>query len=779
MAPPSPSGGRRRRTGLLLAAGVVCALAVFPAVTIGARTQTAADNEKKVTICHATASPTNPFVEQSPAIGNNGDLQGGHLNHENDIIPPYDYVDSSGNPQTFPGRNWSPGNQAIWQNGCKPVAPSEPLTPILHCVEDTGSGLLAHFGYRNPNARPITPAADENRFSPDPADRGQPATFEPVGRDDAFQAELREDSLTWYLTGNQVTASDGSPRCKGSITVTKRLTPDGDPGRFNLMIDGETSGTGAAVGNDGTTGTVQIDTGRRTVSETAAPGTSLDDYTTRISCRNGDTLVGADGTSLTLSVRRGDAFVCVIENNAKRVAADLRPVLECVLFSDTRPDVAYWGYVNTRDTEITIPRGSQRNRFTPGAPTRPEQPEVFETGRHTGVFRTPFESEDAPLVWHLAGHDPAASATSPACNPTVELRKVTIPAGDPGVFQLRIEGAIVATGGNGTTSGPLRTGIGEGTVSETAAPGTNLADYDSKVECARDGTVEISVPGTKVDGQVRAGDTVVCTFTNTRKGAPPEPPAPPPPPPPPPPEPPPVPPTPPGPTPLLDLVVTKSVAPTTVVVGGRLTWTMTVTNRSSVAAADVNGVKLDDPRSFRTRLISLKSSQGTCRPFTCDLGRLAPGASATVTAVTQATQIGVVVDIVRVGSEEVESNYRNNVAAALARVIGPLTPPVTPLRACRTLTAEPRSLQNGRSSVVRVTARDRAGRPIAGLQVRAGGAGVDRKARTDRGGVARFSMTPASIGLVHFVGDRARASGPRRCRTLLGVLGAEDTIVTG
>ena len=40
------------------------------------------------------------------------------------------------------------------------------------------------------------------------------------------------------------------------------------------------------------------------------------------------------------------------------------------------------------------------------------------------------------------------------------------------------------------------------------------------------------------------------------------------------------------------------------------------------------GLKVDDPRSFRTRLISLTPSQGVCRPFTCNLGRLAPGASA-------------------------------------------------------------------------------------------------------------------------------------------------------
>ena len=139
----------------------------------------------------------------------------------------------------------------------------------------------------------------------------------------------------------------------------------------------------------------------------------------------------------------------------------------------------------------------------------------------------------------------------------------------------------------------------------------------------------------------------------------------------------PIPPLPPGPKPLLDLEVVKSGQPAAVHIGGRITWTMTVTNRSSVAAADVNGLKVNDPRSFRTSLISMKSSQGTCRPYVCNLGRLAPGASATVVAVTRALRIGPVVDIVRVGSEEIESNYHNNVASALVRVVGPFRPPKT------------------------------------------------------------------------------------------------------
>jgi hypothetical protein len=41
-------------------------------------------NEKKVRICHATSAEKNPYEENEPAIANNGDLQGGHLDHTGD-----------------------------------------------------------------------------------------------------------------------------------------------------------------------------------------------------------------------------------------------------------------------------------------------------------------------------------------------------------------------------------------------------------------------------------------------------------------------------------------------------------------------------------------------------------------------------------------------------------------------------------------------------------------------------------------------------------------------
>ena len=146
------------------------------------------DNEKKVRICHATSAATNPYVSNEPAIANNGDLPAATLTKNirgpvfpaagwGDIIPPYEYVDDKGLTQIFPGYNWTPRGQAIWENGCEGAL--RVLVPILECVDAApGGGFLAHFGYQNPNPDQVV-APFENTFVPDPADRGQPKVFEP------------------------------------------------------------------------------------------------------------------------------------------------------------------------------------------------------------------------------------------------------------------------------------------------------------------------------------------------------------------------------------------------------------------------------------------------------------------------------------------------------------------------------------------------------------------------------------------------------------------------
>ena len=330
-----------------------------------------------------------------------------------------------------------------------------------------------------------------------------------------------------------------------------------------------------------------------------------------------------------------------------------------------------------------------------------------------------------------------------------------------------------------------RSGIGEGTVSETAGAGTNLADYDSKVECTRNGTVAVSVAGTKVDGAVAQGDIVVCTFTNTRKGTPPH-------------------------RrrrphrrhrrprhrtprrrchrrrPARRRCSTSSSqrrsSPTIVIVGGRLTWTMTVTNRSSVAAADVNGVKLDDPRSFRKRLISLQAVAGHLQavhlrsraPRARSLGdrdrRHRGDAGRTSSSTSSAS-----------ARRSSESNYRNNVAAALAQVIGPLTASDAVQTVCHTLIAEPeRSAERARRRSCASRRGTGSGSRSPGCAVRARGAGVDRAGSTDRQGVARFSVHAGRLGLLVFIG---RPGDARPARARAGHSSASsarrDTIVTG
>jgi hypothetical protein len=145
------AGRRLRRgawAGVLVLAGLVC-LSV-----VGIGPAASESNEKQVRICHASSSGSNPYVSEETAIANNGDLQGGHLDHKGpvfpaadwgDIIPPYTYVDANDTTQIFPGYNWTPEGQAIWEYGCNPSR--EPLTPILECVEEgPGVGFLAHFG---------------------------------------------------------------------------------------------------------------------------------------------------------------------------------------------------------------------------------------------------------------------------------------------------------------------------------------------------------------------------------------------------------------------------------------------------------------------------------------------------------------------------------------------------------------------------------------------------------------------------------------------------------
>jgi hypothetical protein len=89
-----------------------------------------------------------------------------------------------------------------------------PVRPVLECVVKRGNDYTAFFGYQNDNAvaRTIAPG-DRNRFTPAPADRGQPASFAPGRQRNVFSVPFDGRDLAWTLDGSTVTASKHSPRC--------------------------------------------------------------------------------------------------------------------------------------------------------------------------------------------------------------------------------------------------------------------------------------------------------------------------------------------------------------------------------------------------------------------------------------------------------------------------------------------------------------------------------------------------------------------------------------
>lgn len=123
----------------------------------------------------------------------------------------------------------------------------------------------------------------------------------------------------------------------------------------------------------------------------------------------------------------------------------------------------------------------------------------------------------------------------------------------------------------------------------------------------------------------------------------------------------------------VDVAITKSASPTTVTLGGNLTYTLTVTNNGPDSA---NGVTVVDTLPTGVTFVSATPSQGTAPQaggtVTAALGTIASGASATivivVTPTTTNATAGTVTNNVSVTSTEFDTNTANNTAQVTAAV---------------------------------------------------------------------------------------------------------------
>ena len=336
----------------------------------------------------------------------------------------------------------------------------------------------------------------------------------------------------WSVTvthNSDIVCTITNTRGTGKLEVKKALDPTDDPGDFNLLIDSSIAGTGGNVGHGGTTGEQTVSTGNHTVGESASGDTALADYASTIACLNGSTPVSATGSapSWTVDVTKGSDIVCTITNSRRT------GTIEVVKHLDPDDDPGKF--------DLLIDGSSRKDDATDEDTTGAVE---VNTGTHTvgeaGGTLTDLDDYTSSIVC-LNGQSPVTATKGEGASWSVnvtdgaavvctitnerETGELTVikhldPTDDPGLFDLRIDGAVEeANAGHGDGTGAVTVNTGTHTVGESAGTGTSIADYDSSVSCW-DGDLEVAATpaaGISWSVDVTDGADVVCTITNTRE----------------------------------------------------------------------------------------------------------------------------------------------------------------------------------------------------------------------------------------------------------------------
>ncbi len=344
-------------------------------------------------------------------------------------------------------------------------------------------------------------------------------------------------------SGSDIVCIITNTRQTGKLEVVKDLIPDSDPGHFNLQIDGATAGTGANVGDGGTTGEQTLNTGTHTVGETAGTGTDLANYTKSIECKDangtGSVVAGpSQGAGpLNVTVTSGSDIVCVITNTRQtgklEVVKDLIPDSDPGKFNLQIDGATAGTGANVGDGGTTGEQTLNTGTHTVG--------ETAGTGTDLANYTKSIECKDAngtgsvvagpsqgagPLnVTVTSGSDIVCVITNTRQTGKLEVVKDLIPDSDPGKFNLQIDGATAGTGanvGDGGTTGEQTLNTGTHTVGETAGTGTDLGDYTKSIECKdANGTGSVVAGPSQGAGPlnvtVTSGSDIVCVITNTRQ----------------------------------------------------------------------------------------------------------------------------------------------------------------------------------------------------------------------------------------------------------------------
>jgi hypothetical protein len=518
----TPKRGGSIATGVLVmlfgAIGAIVLLLVAPSgyrIAPEARAQDI--DHEKVTICHRTDAPNNPYVKidvaASSADGDTGNDhgQGDHSQHTGpvatseafaqqlkdegrmwgDIIPPH---------HSFPGLNWDADGMAVYRNHCDPVERDGLLTIMKVCdpVVDNAFEILV-------NGRSLGPigcggSIDDLKLEPGTYTVSETpvegfATEFGGDCDAKGQVEIKGDKKYTCTVTNILEEED-----PGSLTITKECVPMDDEGEFVMLLDGNSQGE---IGCGESVFDIELDPGTYQVSEGAGTNTDLGDYTTFFS--------GACDASGEVELESGEEATCTVTNERlEEEPGFLTITKECVPTDDDGEfvmllDGVEQGEVGCGESVFDI-------ELEPGTYQVSEE---AGTDTDLGDYDTSFggDCDASGEVEVMSGDDLTCTVTNDFIEEgggapetgMLTITKVCVPADDDGEFDILLDGVSQGEIGCGESVSDIELDPGTYAVSEAAGAGTDLGDYDTSIggACDADGSVDIE-----------AGDDLTCTITN-------------------------------------------------------------------------------------------------------------------------------------------------------------------------------------------------------------------------------------------------------------------------
>jgi len=380
------------------------------------------DSGPNITICHATSSDKNPYV-QIQVDADSIVKENGHDSHPEDIIPPFDYIDH-GVTKHYPGKNW-PAKTDIWLHGCEiPAPPTPELKPVqltVKCVDDNGGTFTAVFGYSNPNATAVTVAVGGgNSFSPAPAGRGQPTTFNPGTVESAVTTTGDAgSSLVWSVTVGGVTSS---ATATASYEPSCSIGPEPGPPAITIAVkcvDNTAAAYDATFAySTSTAATIPVGPNNSLSPPLGTPPSAFQvgggEFTVSGIPNSTDlawTLTSDQTRTATASA--GFATKCTPPPNPQPQPISVS--VTCIQKHGSTFDATF-GYVNPNGSPVDIPAGVD-NKVTVGGVDGSGQPTTFVVGPVTNAFTIsgPVLSD---IEWTVIYAGTTSVATANAAFPT-------------------------------------------------------------------------------------------------------------------------------------------------------------------------------------------------------------------------------------------------------------------------------------------------------------------------------------------------------------------------